>query len=204
MELHAFLEQLASNAPTPGGGSAGALAGGIATALASMVGNLTTGKKTYAAYQNDIDRILTKTAQLLPQFEQLMEADQEVFEPLSKAYGIPKDDPNRAEILEEALQTACSVPIRLLQTIVQLTPLLEELAVKGSKLAVSDVGCAAALAAATMQSAAMNIWVNTQLMTDRQKAEAWNAETDAILKANLPVCQQVFDQVAAKLTAPKA
>lgn len=88
-----------------------ALAGAICSALCSMVASLTTGKKKYAQYQQDIERILKETTELTQTMEQLIQKDADAFEPLSRAYGIPKEDPEREKILEEALRTACSAPM---------------------------------------------------------------------------------------------
>ena len=95
-----FLTELASGAPTPGGGGASAVCGAIAAALGSMVGNLTSGKKKYAEYQEEIEVAIAKCGSLVKEFEALGKKDEEVFEPLAKAYSIPKDQEGRDEILE--------------------------------------------------------------------------------------------------------
>ena len=86
----AFTEELASPAPVPGGGGAAAAAGALAAALGSMVASLTTGKKKYAAYEEDIQRILKDTDRLRREFLALADADAEGFRPLSEAYRLPK------------------------------------------------------------------------------------------------------------------
>ena len=108
MELYAWLTELSSASPAPGGGGASALVGAVASSLGSMVANLTTGKKKYACYQADIERILAQTADLTARLHGLIAADAEAFVPLSAAYGIPKDDPTRAERLESALRVTSS------------------------------------------------------------------------------------------------
>jgi len=103
MNVYDWVKDLASPSPAPGGGGASALAGALAAALGSMVANLTTGKKKYAAYQQDIERILEETARLTDRLYGLIQKDEEAFLPLSRAYGIPKEDPARGEVLEAAL-----------------------------------------------------------------------------------------------------
>ena len=93
-----FIENLSSVAPVPGGGGAAALMGGVASALCSMVANLTTGKKKYIDYEEDIQDVLKKTKILNDEILELIEEDAKAFEPLSKAYSIPKDDPTRDEV----------------------------------------------------------------------------------------------------------
>ena len=96
-----FVEVLASDAPAPGGGGAAALVGAIGTALGNMVGSLTVGKKKYADVQDEILALKAKCDDLQKQLLDQVEADDKGFVPLAKAYGIPKDDPNRDKILEE-------------------------------------------------------------------------------------------------------
>ncbi|MDR2664773.1 MAG: cyclodeaminase/cyclohydrolase family protein, partial [Oscillospiraceae bacterium] len=91
-----FANALASSSPTPGGGGAAALAGALGVALGSMVGSLTLGKKKYADVQGDIERIMESAAALRGELLALIDGDAAAFEPLSRAYGIPKDDPSRA------------------------------------------------------------------------------------------------------------
>ena len=195
MEIKEFIEQLSSNAPTPGGGGAGALAGALGTALCSMVANLTTGKKKYAEYQADIDAILIKTEALTGRLLALIEKDAEAFAPLAKAYGIPKDDPARAEVLEAALVTACAVPLEIMEEIENIADVLGFLAEKGSKLAVSDVGVAATALRAAMEGAALNVSINTKLMKNREYAKRADEKAAAIMGRVVPMCEAIYRQV---------
>ena len=199
-----FLEALASGAPVPGGGGAAALTGALSAALASMVANLTTGKKKYAEYQPEIDAVLEKTAALRQTLYGFIARDAEAFEPLSRAYGIPKDDPARAETLEAALHAAAEVPLALLETLTQLPPVLERLTVIGSKLAVSDAGCAASLCRAAAECAALNVYVNTRLMKDDDFAAGLDSRTAAALEAAVPACEAVYKKVSDRLQGVKA
>ena len=108
--LSVFTEEIASPAPVPGGGGASALAAAIGISLGDMVGELTVGKKRYADVEEDIRGLMERSQALRLRFLELVDGDAEAFAPLAKAYGIPKDDPDRAEIMENALKTACSVP----------------------------------------------------------------------------------------------
>lgn len=172
--IKSYVNQLSSSAPIPGGGGTAALFGALGSALGSMVASLTTGKKKYAEYEQDIQRILSQTADLNQQFLALMAADEEAFAPLSKAYGIPKDDPQRNSILEEALKEAAAPPMQILHTCSSLMEVLEELAVKGSRLAVSDAACGASACEAAAKAASMNIFINTRLLMNRSYAQDLN------------------------------
>ena len=103
--LDGFLTELSSGSPTPGGGGASAVCGAIAAALGSMVGNLTSGKKKYAEYQEEIEVAITKCAALVKEFEELGKKDEEVFEPLAKAYSIPKDREGLSRLREKRTTT---------------------------------------------------------------------------------------------------
>lgn len=195
MEQKVWIEELASGAPTPGGGGASALVGAVASALGSMVANLTSGKKKYAAYQRDIERILCETAVLTERLYGLIQADADAFAPLAAAYGIPKEEPTRAERLEAALHVAAEPPMEILRTLAGLPPILEELLEKGSKLAVSDVGCAAAFCAAAANGAILNLYVNTRLMQERVYAETQNKKAAEIEKEIITRCNAILDRV---------
>ena len=198
-----FLAELAGKAPVPGGGGAAALVGAAGVALGNMVGCLTTGKKKYAAVEADIQALNAKAEALRRELEALVQADAEAFAPLAAAYGLPKDTPaqaaHKAAVLEAALDTACAVPLEIMQKCAEGIVLVEQYAAKGSVLAVSDAGCAAALCKAALQSASLNVFINTKLMTDRTHAAALDAQADALLNEYVPRADAVFASVTNKL-----
>ena len=193
----AFAEVLASKAPVPGGGGAAALAGALGVALCSMVGNFTTGKKKYAAYEEDVQRMLAAGETLRARLLALVEADAKAFEPLSRAYAIPKDDPARDTVMEEATLNAVQAPVDMVTCCGEALLLLEEMLEKGSRLLLSDVGCGALLCKAAMESAAMNVFVNTGSLRDRATAARLEQQVDAALATYLPLA----DRIAAAVTA---
>ena len=195
MNVYDWVKDLASASPAPGGGGASALAGALAAALGSMVANLTTGKKKYAAYQQDIERILEETAALTDRLYGLIKKDEEAFLPLSKAYGIPKEDPARGEVLEAALRSAAEPPMEMLAALAELPPILEELLEKGSRLAVSDVGCAATFCASAAQGALLNLFVNTRLMADQEYALEQNGRAVLLEQEIRTRCENIYKAV---------
>lgn len=194
-----FAEILASREPVPGGGGAAALAGALGTALASMVGNLTLGRKKYAVYEEDIKRILERAENIRCRLIELIDLDAEGFEPLSRAYSIPKDAPDRNQIMTEATLTACQAPLEMMRQICAAIALLEELTEKGSVMLLSDVGCGAALCRGALEAASLNIYINTRTLSDRDAAENLNRETDCMLDTYVPRAQAVTDRVKARL-----
>ena len=192
-----FVDILASDAPAPGGGGAAALVGAIGTALGNMVGSLTVGKKKYAAVEAEILALKAKCDDLQQQLLDQVQADEEGFLPLAKAYGIPKDDPSRAEILENATVSACAVPMRIMELCCESLDCIAIFAEKGSRLAVSDAGCAAVCVKAALQAASLNVFINTKSLQDRAVAEELNAKANAMLDHYCALAARIFTQVQA-------
>lgn len=195
-----FMEALASKAAVPGGGGAAALVCAAAAALDSMVGRLTLGKAKYAAVQTDMERLTAEADELRGELLQLVEADAEAFEPLSRAYGIPKDDPSRAAVMEQALRAAAEPPMQILRACGRGIELSREMAEKGSVLAVSDAGCAAVFFWAGMYAAALNVRVNTKSMTDRAHAEALNTEAEQCMDQYWPLAEEIYKNIYGRLS----
>ena len=177
-----FTELLASRSAVPGGGGASALVGAIGIALGNMVGELTVGKKKYADVEEDVRVLMEKAQDLRLRLLDCVNRDAEAFEPLSRAYGIPRDDPTRDEIMEQCLRDAAAVPLEILDLCCEAIELQQAFAEKGSPLVVSDAATGAALCAGALYGAAINVKVNTKLMKDRPYAEAVNAHVDGKLE----------------------
>ncbi len=192
-----FVEVLASNAPAPGGGGAAALVGAVGTALGNMVGSLTVGKKKYAAVEEEIIALKAKCDQLQKDLLDLVKKDADGFEPLAKAYGIPKDDPNRDEILEKATIEACAVPMEIMEKCCEALDCIRIFAEKGSRLAVSDAGCGAVCCKAALQSASLNVFINTKSMKTRDLAEEMNRKANEMLTKYCALADEIFDAVRA-------
>lgn len=194
-----FTELLASKAAVPGGGGASALVGAIGTALGNMVGSLTVGKKKYAAVEADMTAAMARADDVRRELLGLIDADAAVFEPLSKAYGIPKDDPSRPEIMEKVLKSACGVPMDIMRTVCRALDLMEEFAAKGSALAISDAGVGAVCCKAALQGASLNVFINTKSMQDRAYAASIEKEADGMLKDYCAKADAIYGAVAARL-----
>ena len=194
-----FAEVLAAKESVPGGGGAAAYVGALGVALGSMVGNFTTGKPKYAEYEDDIARMLERGEAIRCRLIDLVDEDAQAFFPLSQAYGIPKEDPTRAEVLEKCTKDALAGPYAMMQQICLAIELLEEMGQKGSRLLISDVGCGAALCQAALESAALNVFINTKGLADRAYAEEVEAECDRMLGEYGPRAQAVLKQVSEEI-----
>ena len=180
--LTEFTAASASRDPVPGGGGVSALVGALAASLAEMVTNLTTGKKRYAEYEEEIQGIMAEAEGLRKELLGCINEDAEAFEPLSKAYSMDKSSEGYAERMEQCLKGAAEPPVKILKKCARVIALDERLAVIGSKIAVSDAATSAMLAHGALYGAFINIKVNTRLMKDREYAQRVDAEAEALLE----------------------
>ena len=190
-----FVTVLASNAPVPGGGGASALVAAIGTALGNMVGSLTVGKKKYADVEEEIIALKAKCDKLQADLLAQIELDAKGFEPLSKAYGIPKDNPDRDRILEDATVVACQVPVKIMELCCESLDAIKVFAEKGSRLAVSDAGCGAVCVKAALQAASLNVFINTKTLKNRELAEEMNKKCLGMLDKYCALADEVFNTV---------
>ena len=186
-----FVTVLASSEPAPGGGGASALVAALGTALGNMVGSLTVGKKKYADVEEEILALKAKCDQLQNELLDQVPADAEGFIPLSKAYGIPKDDPSQAVLV------ACQVPMHIMELCCESIEAISVFAAKGSRLAVSDAGCGAAIVKSALQAASLNVFINTKTLQNRALAEEMNAKCLGMLDKYGKMADEIFETVKA-------
>ena len=200
LKISEFTEQLSSDMPVPGGGGASALCGALAAALGSMVAALTVGKKKYAEVQPEMEKIREEAGRLAGELLDLIDKDAEEFRTLSQAYSLPRstaeEKARREKIMEKALLKAALSPLHIMEKAAEALPLIKAAADRGSRLAVSDAGCAAAILKGALQAAALNVTVNTRLMKDRGKAEELNRRTEGILSGCLPELENIYSSVS--------
>ncbi len=189
-----FSEILASKAPVPGGGGVAALVGALGVALCSMAGNITKERKKYKDYLPDYERTISKGEEIRNNLIELIDEDAKGFEPLQKAYSIPKDDPTREAVMQKASLDACDAPLRMMKNICSAIELLEEMFEKGSPLLLSDVGCGALCTRAAIECASMNIFINAKSMSD-EDAKKLVSETEAMLDEYIPRAETVAKKV---------
>ena len=198
-----FVDILSTKAPVPGGGGASALVGALGTALGNMVGSLTVGKKKYADVEADIIALKEKADALQKDFLRLVEEDAKVFEPLSKAYGMPKDTEEekaeKARVMEIVLKDACSVPMEIMRKCCEAIDIIEEFAAKGSVIALSDAGVGVAFCKAALYGASLNVFINTKSMANREYAESLNKEAEEMMAVYGAKADAVFEGVNARL-----
>ncbi len=201
--VQTFLDQLASQASTPGGGSAAAIMGAMGAALVSMVCNLTIGKKNYAAVEDDLKQVLQESEALRQRLTEMINDDVRVFNEVMSAYGMPRDTEEqksaRGAAIQQALKDATLVPLACAKASAEVIDLSRTAAEKGNVNVVSDAGVAVMAAYAALKSAALNVYINVGNIKDRDFAEARRSELESILGRYETAAQEIFELVKGKL-----
>lgn len=198
-----FVQVLASKEPVPGGGGASALVGAVGTALGAMVGSLTVGKKKYEAVEVEVRTLIDQSGKLQAELLDLVQQDADVFAPLAKAYGMPKETREQQEekdrVMEQALKAACEVPLSIMEKCCQGIDLCGEFADKGSSMAISDAGAGAVFCRAALAGASLNVYINTKAMKDREYADRANTKADEMLRDYTEKADRILEQVFAAI-----
>lgn len=198
-----FIEVLASKAPVPGGGGAAAMGGAIGMALSNMVANLTVGKKKYADVEEEVKELLAKGDQVIEELKKLVDRDAEVFEPLSRAYGLPKDTPEQAKIkadtLEECSKVACSVPLEIMRKSYDGIKIHQRMGEIGSLIAISDVGCGVVFLKSALISGYLNVLINLNTIKDQGYVESVSAEINRLMEEGSQIADDTLNLVIEKI-----
>jgi len=198
-----FVEVLASEAPTPGGGGAAALVGAVGTALGNMVGSLTSGKLEYYEVEDEIEETIEKAEAIEAELLALIDEDEKAFQPLMDAYKMPHETEvekaKRLAVLTAAKSAACAPPMKIMHKCCEAIDLIEVFAEKGNKGAVSDAGVGAVFCKAALQGASLNIYINTKTLADKEYADKLNAEADGMLAEYVPKADAVYERVMEQL-----
>lgn len=194
-----FINELASKAPTPGGGGASAYCGALATALASMVGNLTVGKKTYAAVEDEVKEALIQLEEQRNKFVELIDKDAQAFEPLSRAYRLPRatceELVHKNKVMQQALVGATEVPLEIMEICAQVITTSKFLAHNGSRLALSDVGVAVLFAKAALKGASLNVYANASSMANEAQARSYIQQADCLIEEYGALADELYEYV---------
>jgi len=199
-----FLDELASQNATPGGGSAAAIMGAKGAALVSMVCNLTIGKKKYADVEADMKAVLEKSEVLRKKLTFMIEDDVRAFGTVMSAYGMPKETDAekaaRSEAIQKALKVATEVPLACCHAARQVIDLADVAAEKGNLGVISDAGVGVLAAYAALRSAALNVFTNAKMINDRVYAEAKLKELDQLMAGAERTTEKAYETVKAKLS----
>ncbi len=197
--IREFIEALSGKDPVPGGGGASALAGAYGVSLGMMVGNLTHGKKKYEAFEPKLAVIMDKLKKLREEFLVLSDEDEKVFLPLSQAYGLPRNTEeealHREEVLEQRLTDASLTPLKVMERACEALNYMSDLAENGSTLAISDVGVGVQFLNTALSGAVMNVYINTRMMKNENKAAELNDYAEKLLLDGTAKARLVYETV---------
>jgi formiminotetrahydrofolate cyclodeaminase len=203
-EVEPFLAALASQSATPGGGSAAAIIGAMGAALVSMVCNLTIGKKKYADVEAEMKEVLGKAEALRIRLTGMIEDDVKAFDAVMGAYGMAKetdaDKAARDQAIQTALKQATDVPMRCCRAAREVIDLAGIAADKGNLNAISDAGVGVLAAYAALRSAALNVFTNARMITDKTFAEAKLKELNQLLAGAEAATEKAYGVVRGKLS----
>lgn len=203
MGIQGFLDVLSSKEPVPGGGGASALAGALGNALGQMVSNLTIGKKKYADVETQVLELLERMKEIQKQFITLADRDAEVFAPLAQCYSLPsateEEKAYKTRIMEERLLDASYVPLEIMEKAVEMLGIMDILADKGSRMAVSDVGVGVQFIRTALLGAVMNVYINTKSMRDRAKAQELNHRAEKMIQEGTKTADRIYQKVLEQL-----
>lgn len=203
MQTTRFLEELSSKEPVPGGGGASAAVGAMGAALGMMVANLTIGKEKYKEVEPLMMQSKEELLALRERLVRLVDEDAKAFMPLSKAYGLPRgteeEKKERETIMEQALFTASETPLHIMESILQVMRQLEVMGKYGSRLAISDVGTGILFSQAALEAASLNVYINTKLMKDKEKAAILNQQADKLIAEGKGMQEDTYKEVLEKI-----
>lgn len=198
-----FMETLGSKSPVPGGGGAAALAGALGASLSAMVCGLTVGKKKYEAHEAELKDLLNLCTRAAERFISLSDADEAAFLPLSAVYGMPRETEEelkkRGEAMEKALKNAAEIPMEVLELCAETIAEMHCLTEIGSRLAVSDVGAAASMLSAGLDSAYLNVMINVGMMQERAEAERLGRRASSLRDKGRQEAAEIFEDVRKQL-----
>jgi formiminotetrahydrofolate cyclodeaminase len=201
--IDVFLNELASQEATPGGGSVAAMMGAQSAALTSMVCRLTINKVNYENVKTEMEVLLTQSEQLREKLTAMIQADVEVFNRTMVCYRLPKttDDEKvtRSVKIQQTLKEATIIPLDCVKACVEAIELSRIAADKGSLAVVSDAGVAVMAAYAGLKSAALNVYINTGSIKDKAFTNSIRAELASLLNGVEVQIAEIYQQVKLKL-----
>lgn len=199
MSIKEYLDILKTDAPAPGGGGVSGLTAAQGISLTLMVIELTLGKKKYEEYMEIIEKSRERALELHEELAVAADEDREVFLKLSEAYALPKETEEekkiKQQILGERSLAATEAPYKVMELSLEGLEITEKLVGKSNKMAVSDLGVAAACFLAACKSAWLNVKINLPYLTDKDRAQAFEKGGRNILEKVTELSEKIYDAV---------
>lgn len=199
MSIKEYLDILKTDAPAPGGGGVSGLTAAQGISLTLMVIELTLGKKKYEEYMELIEKSRERALGLYEELAVAADEDREVFLKLSEAYALPKETEEekkfKKQVLSERSLAATEAPYKVMELSLEGLEITEKLVGKSNKMAVSDLGVAAACFLAACKSAWLNVKINLPYLTDKDRAQAFEKGGRNILEKVTELSEKIYDAV---------
>jgi glutamate formiminotransferase/formiminotetrahydrofolate cyclodeaminase len=201
--VSAFLDELASSSPAPGGGSVAALSGALGAALSTMVCNLTIGKKKYAEVEADMKKIKTEAEKLRARFTELIDEDTQAFNKVMEAFGLPKESEAqktlRSAAVAAATKEATLIPLEVMKHCIDAMALAQQVASSGNANSASDAGVSALMLHAACEGAALNVKINLNGLSDSDFVGWKSDEVESLLRTSKMMMEETLEIVAGKI-----
>ena len=165
-----------------------------------MAGAFTAGKPRFAAVEDRVLRLMDEAEDVRYRLLELVHEDAEGFSPLSAAYALPKDDPTRAGAIERATEDACMAPLAMVGECCRAVTLLEEMGACCSRLLISDVACGALLVRAALETASVNVYVNTSALTDHTVANRIESTCSELIDEYVPRAERLASEMTRRIS----
>jgi glutamate formiminotransferase/formiminotetrahydrofolate cyclodeaminase len=202
MDVAAFVDEVASESPAPGGGSVAALSGALGAALQAMVANLTVGKKGYEAAFDEMRDMASKAQAVKKNLVEAIDADTAAFNDLMEAMKLPKATEDQKAVREAAMQEGYKKAARVpLDTAIKCLEALEfafSAASRGNSNSASDAGVGALMARCGVEGAALNVLINLPSIKDEVFKRELRAEAERLIEAARKKCDEVLAIVRSK------
>lgn len=196
---HEFIDKLGSSEPVPGGGSTSALVGALGMALGTMVGELTVGKKAYAAYEEELAQLIPASKAMTERLCAAVNRDVTAFEPLARAYKMPnsteEEKAARKAAVQDGLEEAALAPLELAELCLEALKMLDRFSQIGSRLAVSDAGTGAAFCGAAVRGARLNVLINQKSMEDEDLRASLSMRLERVTEESNKLEEQIYARV---------
>ena len=209
MNLDTFVNELASESPAPGGGTAAGLAASLGASLTSMVFNLTIDNKSSKHLAPEIIEEMRKAREdmlrIKTEFIDLMEEDTASFTRFMDALNMPKETDEEKAVRKEKLDQAkidiTETPERVAILSSQIWDAIELANDYGNPNAVSDAGVAALMLDAAIKSSLLNVKINLPMIKDEEKKAAYVERMNGMLAESTERSNKIYSSVSNKLDA---
>jgi formiminotetrahydrofolate cyclodeaminase len=203
LNVEAFVAEVASASPAPGGGSVAALSGAAGAALAAMVCRLTIGKKKYAAVEEEMKVLAAEADKIRSRFVALVDEDTAAFNKVMEAFGLPKETAAqqalRSAAIEEATKEAALVPLECMKHAIDGLAIAKTAAQKGNVNSASDAGVSALMLASALEGAALNVRINLASLRDAEFVTWRSGEVSTLSRTGKAALEEVLATVSAKI-----